>query len=184
MQPRAKYCNLVAVIALAAALSACADSDASWFPKPFDLFGRKVGYTYADLGETRKDRAITANDLIDANGACPAVAAPPQVSPPPGGSAIPAAADPQFAAPIGLGMSECDVVARLGQPTAINLGTNPNGERAAILTYRSGSRPGVYRFVGGRLNEMDSVDVPPPPPEPAKKKTKKTKKPVKNKDAT
>ena len=72
-------------------------------------------------------------------------------------------------------MSECDVVARLGQPTAVNLGSNPNGTRSAILTFKSGPRPGLYRFNSGCLAEMDRVEVPPPPPQPEKKKTVKKK---------
>ena len=43
-------------------------------------------------------------------------------------------------------MSECDVVARLGQPTAVNLGRNANGLRSAVLTFQAGPRPGIYRF--------------------------------------
>ena len=68
-------------------------------------------------------------------------------------------------------MSECDVVARLGQPTAVNLGRNANGLRSAVLTFQTGPRPGIYRFNNGRLAEMDRVEVPPPAPE--KKTTKK-----------
>ena len=50
-----------------------------------------------------------------------------------------------------------------------------------MLTYNSGPRPGVYRFAGGRLTEMDRVEVPALPPKPAKKKIAK-KKPGKPKD--
>ena len=70
-------------------------------------------------------------------------------------------------------MSECDVVARVGQPTAVDLGRNPNGDRTAVLTFQGGPRPGIYRFVAGRLTEMDRVDEPPPPPQPVKKKAEK-----------
>ena len=38
---------------------------------------------------------------------------------------------------IALGMSECDVVFRAGQPTAVQIGKNPNGDRTAVLTYSS-----------------------------------------------
>jgi hypothetical protein len=50
------------------------------------------------------------------------------------------------------------------------------------LTFNSGPRPGVYRFIAGRLKEMDRVEGPPPAPEPAKKKSAKSKKPVPKKD--
>jgi hypothetical protein len=43
------------------------------------------------------------------------------------------------------------------------------------LTFKSGPRPGLYRFNSGRLAEMDRVEVPPPPPQPEKKKTVKKK---------
>ena len=49
---------------------------------------------------------------------------------------------------VAIGMSECDVVQRLGQPNNVNLGQNPNGLRSAILTYSAGPRPGVYRLRG------------------------------------
>ena len=58
------------------------------------------------------------------------------------------------------------------------------------LTFNSGPRPGVYRFAGGRLTEMDRVEVPQAAaPEPAKKKMvkkkpDKTKKPPKPDDNT
>ena len=70
-------------------------------------------------------------------------------------------------------MSECDVVARVGPPSAANLSRTPNGDRIAILTYQSGVRPGVYRFVAGRLKEMDRVEEPPPQPQSVKKKAEK-----------
>ena len=62
-------------LALAVALSGCANVDSnssqSWFSKPLDLFGRSGGYTFSELQESRKERPITANDLVDGNGACP-----------------------------------------------------------------------------------------------------------------
>jgi hypothetical protein len=168
-------------LAVAFALSGCSNFDTSgaWFSKPLNLFGANLGYTYSQLDEARRDRPITANDLVSADGACPrqAVAAPEQTA-----SASPdasVAGSPDAAALLGggvaIGMSECDVVARLGQPTAVNIGRSPNGDRAAVLTFNGGPRPGVYRFAGGRLKEMDRVELPSPPPEPAKKKVVKKK---------
>lgn len=176
-----------AALAMAVALCGCGgldfDNTATWFAKPIDVFGSRAGYTYSNLGDARQDRPITANDLVDANGACPAAAPPP---PPPqaaGGNP----ASPDMAALLGggvaIGMSECEVVTRLGQPTAVNLGRNPNGDRNAILTYRSGTRPGVYRFDGGRLTEMDRVEevAPLAPTEPVKKSEPAKKKVAKKK---
>jgi len=174
-----------AVLTLALAMNGCSnpnlDTSGSWFPKPLDLFGTRAGYTYSNLGDnSAKGHPITANDLVDANGACSAAQAPPVPQ-----QAAPATADAS-AAPAGdlasmlggniaIGMSECDVVARLGQATAVNLGKYQNGYRSAILTYNGGPRPGIYRFEAGRLTEMDRVEVPQPAPEPDKKKVAKKK---------
>ena len=146
-------------LVMAVTLTGCGgmnfDTSGSWFSRPLDVFGRNAGYTYSQLDVSKQERPITANDLVDANGACP-TAAPDSLG---GGIAI--------------GMSECDVVARVGPPSAVNLGRNPNGDRTAILTFQGGVRPGVYRFVAGRLKEMDRVEEPPPPPQSVKKKTDK-----------
>ena len=180
-------------LALAAALCGCSDFDTSgsWFVKPLRLYGSNLGYTYTQFDDARMDRPITANDLIDANGACPRYVVP---SPPPAAGAAPAAGPTDAASLLGagiaIGMSECDIVARLGQPTAVNVGKGPGGDRAVALTFNSGPRPGVYRFAGGRLTEMDRIEVPQAAaPEPAKKKMvkkkpDKTKKPPKPDDNT
>ncbi len=180
-------------LALAAALCGCSDFDTSgsWFVKPLRLYGSNLGYTYTQFDDARMDRPITANDLIDANGACPRYVVP---SPPPAAGAASAAGPTDAASLLGagiaIGMSECDIVARLGQPTAVNVGKGPGGDRAVALTFNSGPRPGVYRFAGGRLTEMDRVEVPQAAaPEPAKKKMvkkkpDKTKKPPKPDDNT
>lgn len=161
-----------AALGTALLIGGCADSTDKWFSKPVNLFGNN-SYTYSSLGDTKQNKPITANDLVDASGACPNHVAPaPTASANPGeSSAASPDAAPLLGAGVALGMSECDVVARLGQPSAVNLGRNPNGLRSAILTYDSGLRPGIYRFENGRLSEMDRVEVPPPPPE--KKTTKK-----------
>lgn len=179
MFARSKGSAAFAALAMALALSGCADSTAGWFSKPLNLAGNNLGYTYSQLGEARMDRPVTANDLVDANGACPNYAAPATPLAATGsadaGSPASSGTASLLGAGVALGMSECDVVARLGQPTAVNLGSNPNGTRSAILTFKSGPRPGLYRFNSGRLAEMDRVEVPPPPPQPEKKKTVKKK---------
>lgn len=169
------------LLLLAVGLCGCSyfDTSGAWFAKPLRLYGSNTGYTYTPIDEARRDRPITANDLVEANGACPRYAVP---APP-----APAGTGPEAGGPgadlasllgggVAIGMSECDVVARLGQPTAVNIGRSPGGDRSAALTFQSGPRPGVYRFAGGRLTEMDRVEMPPaPPPEPAKKKLVKKK---------
>ncbi len=169
----------------AAALCGCSnlglDSDQAWFRKPLYLTGQTSGYTFSDTQQTKQDRPITANDLVSASGSCPPP--PAQAAPAPGGASPAAAptATPDTSSllgdGIGLGMSECDVVWRAGAPGNVELGQSPGGERTAVLTYQSGSRPGIYRFTAGRLVEMDSVTPSVAPPQVAKKKPAKTKKP-------
>jgi hypothetical protein len=72
-------------------------------------------------------------------------------------------------------MSECDIVARLGQATDVNFGTGVYGSRSVVLTYDPGSRPGIYRFENGRLSEMDRVEGLPPTAETKAVKKKPAK---------
>ena len=157
-------------LTLAVMLAGCGDTKldtgGAWFAKPLDVFGRSAGYTYSQLDELKRERPITASDLVDANGACPSPAADP-------GAGAAAAPAPPVGGGIAIGMSECDVVARNGPPIAVNLGRNANGDRTAILTYKGVARPGIYRFVAGRLKEMDRVEEAPPPAQPDKKKAEK-----------
>jgi len=176
---RSNCATAVAGLATALALSGCDNPTA--FSKPLNLFGNNLGYTYSQLDQAKLDRPITADNLIDANGACPRYAAP--APPPPAGnpsdnSAQPADANALLSGGVALGMSECEVISHLGQPNAFNVGANPNGTRSVVLTYNVGVRPGVYRFNSGRLAEMDRVEAP-PPPAPEKKVAKTKKKPAK-----
>jgi hypothetical protein len=180
---------LATAIVLSMALSGCGNdlgTDAGWFRKPVDLGGRNAGYSFSDLQETRLNKPITDADLIDGNGACRASAAQPQPAPSDqaGNPAAPASAPADFGEGVGLGMSECDVVGRAGQPNNIQIGNNPNGDRTAVLTYNSGPRPGIYHFERGRLMQLDRVDVPEPPPQTAKKKPAKPKKQAATNSAT
>lgn len=171
---------LVALV-LAGVLGGCADvnwDSAALFRKPVDVVGRSAGYTYSDLGESRVTRPLNDSDLVDANGRCPAAATPPQAAAggPAGGPGTPSADASGLGEGVGLGMTECEVVARAGSPNNVQLGRNPNGDRTAVLSYQSGPRPGIYHFERGRLMQMDRVEVAEPPPQ-AKKKPAKTKKP-------
>jgi hypothetical protein len=183
----------LAALTTGLALAGCGSSidwqQGDWFQKPFDFSGREGGFVFSELQETRQRRPITANDLVQQNGSCPpppaaASPAPAQPNPAvasnaPATPAVATDADPLLGEGVGLGMSECEVVYRAGQPTSIELGRNPNGDRTAVLTYDSGPRPGVYRFERGRLMEMDGVAEPAPPPQPQPKNaTKKKKKPA------
>jgi len=69
---------------------------------------------------------------------------------------------------LALQMTECDVVRVAGSTDRVEIGTNERGQRSVTLTYLSGARPGIYRFVGGRLASMERVAEPPQPKKPAK----------------
>jgi hypothetical protein len=175
---------LPAALGTMVALCGCSSFDVgtAWFPKPIDLFGTRMGYSYSDLGDTKRNQPISANDLVDQNGSCPTPVA--ASSPAPATQDNKAAGGNDAAllnAGIAIGMSECEVVQRLGRPNSVNLGTNPNGLRGVVMTYSSGSRPGVYRFEAGRLTEMDRLEQPAAQAEQkpfAKKKMVKKKPPV------
>jgi hypothetical protein len=179
----AKLFGVALVAALAASLGGCADLDLDkggqvWFQKPLDVAGRNAGgYTFSELAETKqRQKTITPNDLVNANGTCPTPAAPPpapQASAQPGNAApAPAPAtntDSLLGGGVALGMSECDIVFRAGAPSSVQIGARPNGDRTAVLTFDSGPRAGVYRFDRGTLIEMNRVAQTAPPPKAASK---------------
>jgi hypothetical protein len=190
---RVRYHSFGVLLALAGAvpLAGCTgtdyDTQQAWFTKPFQFVSKNGGYTFSELQETKRtQRPITASDLVDNNGACPPQPAQQPPQPPPGAPGNAAANAPQPAPAvdpasligggIGLGMTECDVVQRAGQPASVQLGNTPNGNRTAVLTYNGGPHPGIYRFAGGYLAEMDAVAVSAPTPAPPKKKSAKTPK--------
>jgi hypothetical protein len=77
---------------------------------------------------------------------------------------------------IALSMTECQVVSVAGYTDRIEIGANQRGQRAVTLTYMSGPRPGIYRFVDGRLNSMEEVAQPPEQKKPQRPvKTAKAK---------
>jgi hypothetical protein len=167
-------------MAAAIALSGCADVDTnkdSWFAKPFQFVSRSGGYSFSELQETKdRGKVITASDLVDSNGACPAPQAPaaqPAPAAAPGNqAAAPPASDTNslLGGGVALGMSECDVVNRAGAPNSVQLGNNPNGDRTAVLAFNAGPRPGIYHFERGGLTEIEGVAAPPASPKVAKKK--------------
>jgi hypothetical protein len=174
---------IVGSLASALSLCGCANVEVgnkdAWFSKPFEFVSRKGGYSFSELQET-KDRArpITANDLVDNSGSCPApqqAAASAAANQAPG-TAPAADANGLVGLGIGLGMSECEVVSRAGTPNNVQIGNNPNGARSSVITFNSGPRPGIYHFEAGALTEIDRVPGAPPPPQTAKKKSPATAK--------
>jgi hypothetical protein len=74
---------------------------------------------------------------------------------------------------IALQMTECQVVQVAGYTDRVEIGANERGQRSVTLTYLSGDRPGIYRFIGGRLASMERV-ADPQPKKPQTKTAKKT----------
>jgi hypothetical protein len=113
--------------------------------------------TAAYVGPVSQTGTVGPGDLVDAQGACG-----------PGGltQGSPEASTTE--------MPECDIVRALGQPSSVDIGTE-SGMRMAVLTYRTGDRPGIYRFYAGRLKSIEQGTDP--QPAPAAKTTTPAKKP-------
>ena len=73
---------------------------------------------------------------------------------------------------VGLGMTECQVVQRAGQPGNVTISADPGGDRVTVLTYVTGSLPGIYRFSSGRLKVIEKAPEPPKPEKPVRKRAK------------
>ena len=139
-----------------------ASTQRTWFARPLDLFGSRGGYTYAEpRRQPRMDHPITANDLVDANGACPRIASPSAPAQAAGRSPaqLPRDTGALLSSGVALGMSECEVVTHLGRPSAVNLGRNPNGDahRGADLQGRAAARASIVSPPAGS-EEMDRVE--------------------------
>jgi hypothetical protein len=121
----------------------------------------------------------TTEPPADRAGGTPAAAAVPTAAAPDSGlqRLEPAAAPPLVAGGIALGMTECQAVQRAGAPNDVAISTGPKGERKVVITYLSGPWPGIYTFVGGRLNVVERGPEQPKPAAP--KKTPKKKPPPK-----
>ena len=55
-------------------------------------------------------------------------------------------------------------------PDSVNLTNNERGDRVALVTWKTGPRPGAYTFTSGRLTSIERVDVPPEKPARGAKK--------------
>ncbi len=108
---------------------------------------------------------VTEADLVTQDGLCPGEEAAPSAPAP---SAEPGAETRG----VGLEMTECQVVRRVGHPDRVEIGADPGGRRATVITYLQGPRSGIYHFVAGRLKQVERAPEPPAPAKPAKKRPK------------
>lgn len=165
--------------AVALAVAGCAgggqllsgSSEGGWFSKPIDVFA-KPDWAQPTTGRTVQlgpSGPVAPDDLVSADGQCPAVAmaaGPAQVP------VTPASVNPlepgmqPHMGGIALGMSECEAVRRAGQPNNVSVGADERGERKVVLTYLSGHSPGVYTFTSGRLKVVERAPEPQRPARP------------------
>lgn len=161
-------------------------NEGGWFSKPVNIF------TKPDWAQSNRQNVnlgpsgpVGPEDLVAADGACPpapaetAQASTPSQAPPPtepvpdrlqtdGGGAAPVGATVMGG--IALGMTECQAVRRAGQPSNVAISADEKGERKVVLTYLSGTWPGVYTFNSGRLKTIEVVPEQQKPKPAAKKK--------------
>jgi hypothetical protein len=143
--------------------------DADWFSRSGRVFIRSVSIETPPLSP---ERAVTPDELVSADGACPGMAAP--------GQDANALADGAAGSPppssrgtVALGHTECDVVRGIGAPDSVNFSNNGRGDRVAVVNYSRGQRAGIYTFTAGRLTSIERGPEPAPLPKVAKPKAKK-----------
>jgi hypothetical protein len=173
-RPNQIVVRTIAMAALAYAMAACSSdlglNNVTLVPKPETLLRKPDWATFSGGKNDFALRAVTAADLVGAEGQCRS--GPEQAAADP----TAAGAAPSVAGGIALQMTECDVVRRAGPVEKIDFGSDDRGERAVTLTYLRGPWPGVYRFAGGRLVSIERA--PAPPPAPAKPQKAPAKKPA------
>jgi hypothetical protein len=137
-----------------ASLSDYSLKDQEWFAGAGRVFSKNISIEAPPLSPTKP---VGPEDLLSPEGGCSAM---------PGSEAEPAA----VAGPVALGHTECDVVRSIGQPSHVELSSDPQGARIAVVTYAGGPRAGVYRFTSGRLSSIEAL------PEPASPQTSRRSK--------
>ena len=155
--------RMIAMATLACAMAACSSdlslSGVTLVPKPETLLRKPDWATFSGGKNEFELRPVTAADLVSSEGQCD-------------GGAGQAAAEP-VAGGIALQMTECDVVRRAGAPEQLQIG-DERGERATVITYTQGPRPGIYRFSAGRLTSIERApDAPGARAAPKAKSSKK-----------
>jgi hypothetical protein len=171
--------GLTVTAVLLAVVSACAPSQlteigsVSLIPSVGQL-SRPDWLTYSGGKGEFALRPVTPADLVSAEGQCAATAPQTTAASP---DANPDAAAPQEAGllpgGIALQMTECDVVRRGGAPEQIQIGADERGDRATVITYIRGPKPGIYRFAAGRLTSIERAPEPPPTRAAPKSKSKR-----------
>ena len=136
--------------------------DQEWFSRPGRMFGGKS--IAVDAPPLNPTQAVGAENLINADGACPGM-------PSSDATALADTGQPAGAGQgsVALGHTECDVARAIGAPDSVAISNNPRGDRVATLTYSRGARPGIYTFTGGRLTSVEGV-APAEPEKPARAK--------------
>ena len=117
-------------------------------PKPSDIL-RPDWTSFSGHKEEFDLRPPGPQDLVSPDGYCQGAAQ--------SAAGAPAGSPEQavMSGGIALQMTECDVVRRAGAPERTEVGATPGGERAVVLTYTRGPRPGTYRFARGRLYSIE-----------------------------
>jgi len=170
------------LLAVAGALAACSaslpDFNQVKLPTARTLMPSNVD-TYVPPVSTRALRPIGPGDLVDAQGMC-AAAAPPaaaaQGSDAGAGPVAPPVTGPAVSGPVGLEMTECEVVAAVGPPQSVNIASDERGSRKVTIVFMGNERAGTYEFINGRLKSLERGPEPPAPPPPPKKKPATAKK--------
>jgi hypothetical protein len=175
------------LVMMAMGLSACSSSDL--FSKDnqfqsFKFFSKQDWSTVQATGDLDTPKPVGSEEMVDASGHCgPEVAAEPaqtpaqtqphaQTSAPTSAGSPPAAGSGggQILGGVALGMTECQVVRRAGEPSNVQFGNEAGADRKVTLTYLQGPWPGIYHFSAGRLKDLERVAAPAPA-----KPTRKTK---------
>src|SRR5215475_3253000 len=174
-------------------------NDGGWFSKPVNMFA-KPDWARPMTGSVSlgPQGPVGAEDMVSADGRCAVPAATsgqaaetpaaPEPAPPANQAATPAPGSPNsglqrlepasgpppVAGGIALGMTECQAVQRAGTPNDVAISADQKGERKVVLTYLGGPWPGIYTFVGGRLNVVERAPEQPKPAASKKNPKKKT----------
>jgi hypothetical protein len=182
MRRSVKHGSRAVLVAAAGALAACTTSlpDVTQFKLPNARTLMPVNIdTYVPPVSTRALRPVSPGDLVDAQGMCAATAPPPtaaaeQGSEQAGAAPVVPPTGPAVPGPVGLEMTECEVVAAVGPPRSVNIASDERGARRVTMIFMGNERAGTYEFVGGRLKSLERGPEPPaPPPQPKKPATAK-----------